>query len=188
MRNRLILAMTAALLATGSAGCASLGGMRAVAENPMAIPSADFEAVWKAAVVAVDEYFVIAKEDRLQGKITTDPKPGATLLEPWEGDSVGFGERFECSLQTIRRYSIVTVRPLATGGYTVQVEVFKELEDLVQPERQSAGRAVFNNQFPLNRTREVVGPVQAPVGWIPRGRDAKLEQAILAKIRSALFL
>lgn len=188
MRVRQFMAVLAALVATGMTGCASMSGVRAVAENPMPIPSADFETVWKAAVTSVDEYFDIASENRLQGRIITQPKSGATLLEPWEGDSVGFSERFESSLQTIRRHARVTVRPVPTGGYSVEVEVFKELEDLAQPDRQMAGRAVFNNQFPLNRTREIVGPVPAPQGWVVRGRDPKLEQAILAKIRAALFL
>lgn len=188
MRFRLILAGVAALIAGGTSGCASVPGLHAVAENPMVISSADFETVWTAAITSVDEYFDIASENRLQGKIITQPKSGATLLEPWEGDSVGFRERFECSLQTIRRIATVTVQEVPTGGYAVRVEVLKELEDLAQPDRQSAGRAVFNNQFPLNRTREVVGPVQAPINWVPRGRDPKLEQAILAKIRAALFL
>jgi hypothetical protein len=188
MRVRLFLAGVASLIACGSSGCSAMNGARAVAENPMVVPAADFEAVWKASVVAVDGYFDIASEDRDQRKIVTQPKTGATLLEPWEGDSVGFHERFESTLQSIRRFAIVTIQPAPTGqGWSVRVEVRKELEDLLQPDRQSMGRAVFNNQFPLNRTREVVGPVQAPAYWIPRGRDPKLEQAILAQIRAALF-
>ena len=50
-----------------------------------------------------------------------------------------------------------------------------------------AGRAVFNNDFPVNRAREIVGPVPAPIQWIPRGRDNALEQKILNKIRNNLF-
>ncbi len=189
MRVRLLLAGVATLVACGTSGCATMSGARAVAENPMVVPSADFETVWKASVIAVDGYFDIASEDRTQRKIVTQPKIGATLLEPWEGDSVGFRERFESTLQSIRRFAIVTVLPAPTGqGWAVRVEVRKELEDLLQPDRQSIGRAVFNNQFPLNRTREVVGPVQVPAYWIPRGRDPKLEQAILAQIRASLFL
>ena len=66
--------------------------------------------------------------------------------------------------------------------------LMKELEDLAKPDRQAAGRAVFNNDFPVNRTREIVGPVPAPLQWIPRGRDSKLEQIILQRIRDGLFL
>src|SRR5690348_11172477 len=74
MRVRLFMAGIAALVAFGTSGCASVPGLRAVAENPMVVPSADFETVWKAAVTSVDEYFDIASENRLQGKIVTQPK------------------------------------------------------------------------------------------------------------------
>jgi hypothetical protein len=186
-------------LALGQAGCSSWSGRsaphvtrllapRPVAENPLLVPSPDLEAVWNKTVAAVDKYFDIASENRLSRTIVTQPKMGATLLEPWSGDSVGFNERLESSVQTIRRFAIVKIEPAPAGGYLVKVEVRKELEDLVKPDRQAAGRAVFNNDFPVNRSREIVGPVPVPVGWIPRGRDPQLEQAILARIRDAFFL
>jgi hypothetical protein len=189
MRFRFFLATFASLIACGSSGCATIGVGQAVAENPMIIPSGDFETVWKASVIAVDQYFDIASEDRVLRKIVTQPKTGATLLEPWEADSIGFRERFECTLQSIRKFAIVSVEPAPTGqGWAVKVEVRRELEDLIQPDRQAIGRAVFNNQFALSPSREVVGPIPAPAFWISRGRDTNLEQAILAKIRSSLFL
>ena len=188
MQTRLIAAGLAALAALGQAGCALPGAQTAVTPNPLVVPSADFEAVWKQTVAVVDDYFDIASENRLARKIVTQPKTGATLLEPWYGDSVGFGQRLESTLQTIRRFAIVTVNPAQGGGYTVKIEVFKELEDLPQPDRQSIGRAIFLDNFPVNRTREIVGPVPLPLQWIPRGRDTKLEQAILDRLRDALFL
>ena len=111
------------------------------------------------------------------------------MLEPWDGDSIGFHDRLESTLQSIRRIAIIHVDPAPTGqGWAVRVEVYKELEDLLQPDRQSMGRAVFNNIQTVNRSREIIGPVQIPGFWIPRGRDTKLEQAIIAKIKTALFL
>ena len=59
---------------------------------------------------------------------------------------------------------------------------------MAKPDRQSMGRAVFNNDFPINRTYEIVGPVPLPLQWIPRGRDSKLEQVILERLRYRLFL
>ena len=189
MRSRFLLAGFAAIVACAMPGCATTRAAKVAGDNPLIVPSGDFEAVWNASVVVVDQYFDLASEDRIQRKIVTQPKSGATLLEPWEGDSVDFYERFECTLQTIRRFAIITVEPSPTGqGWAVKVEVRKELEDLAQPDRQSIGRAVFNNVAPPNRTREVVGPVQAPAYWIPRGRDPKLEQVILARIKASLFL
>ena len=188
-----------AAVSLGQAGCFSGGEFHAphvtrifaprpVAENPLVVPSADFDSVWNKTVAVVDKYFDIASENRLSRTIVTQPKIGATLLEPWSFDSVSFTDRFESTLQTMRRFAIIKIEPAATGGYLVKVEVRKELEDLVKPDRMAAGRAVFNNDFPVNRTREIIGPVPAPLGWIPRGRDPNLEQAILAGVRDAFFL
>jgi hypothetical protein len=144
-----------------------------VAPNPLVIPSTDFD---------------IETENRLARIIKTQPQMGATIIEPWALDSPTIEDRFEATLQTVRRAAIVHIDPAPTGGFLVKVEVHKFLEDMVKPDKQPAGRAVFINDFPVNRTREIVGPVPAPVGWINRGRDPHLEQAILAGIRDALFL
>ena len=201
MRIRSIAAGTAtycAFVVTLGGGCASMPEVtmpygekylrEAVTTNPLAVPAGDFELVWKQTVKVLDEYFDIATEDRLSGKIVTQPMVGATLAEPWRGDSVGFHDRLESTLQTIRRYAQVTVKPAPAGGYVVKVEVYKQLEDLAKPDRAAGGRAVFNNVFPINRTREVVGPVPLPLQWIPRGRDHKLEQVILARLKRDLYL
>ncbi len=187
MRRRSFLLVSFALVPTG---CATFSAATrpAVVENPILAPSADFESAWRATVTILDEYFDLATEDRRARKIVTQPRPGATLLEPWSGDSVGLHDRLESSLQTIRRFAIANVDPAPGGGYKIKVQVFKQLEDLAQPERQAIGRAVFNNEIPLNRTREVIGPVPSPIQWIDRGRDTKLEQVILGRIKETLFL
>ncbi len=156
--------------------------------NPLAVPSSDFEDVWTKCVAVVSKYFPVASENRLAGIIRTDSPMTGSLLEPWSPDSVGFRDRLEATLQTLRKFAVIHVDPGPTGGYLVKVEVIKELEDLSKPDRQPAGRAVFYNDFPVNRTRDIVGPVPSPLGWIRQGRDTNLEQAILAGIRDALLL
>lgn len=190
MRIRLIAAALGTLAALGPVGCASLlGPPREVTPNPLLVPAADFEAVWKQTIAVVDEYFDIASENRLSRRIVTQPKVAATLLEPWAGDSIGLDQRAEATLQTIRRFAKVAVDPAPNGGgWIVKVEVYKELEDLVKPDRSTGGRAVFNDFQPPNRSRDIVGPVPVPLQWIPRGRDHALEQVILARIRKNLFL
>lgn len=191
-------ALGTASLGLGSIGCVG-GGLSSarvkqilaldpVAENPLLVPVDDFEAVWNKTVAEVGTYFEISSENRLARTIITEPKMSATLLEPWMGDTVTFRDRLEASLQTVRRFAIIRVEPASMGGYLVKVEVHKELEDMVKPDRQAAGRAVFNNEFPVNRSRQMVGPVPVAVGWIPRGRDPNLEQAILSGVRNAFFL
>jgi hypothetical protein len=188
------------VLACGQGGCSTgqsawhapsvsrIFAPRPVIPNPLVVPSSDFEMVWNKTIAVVDKYFEIEKENRLARTIRTQPQMGATLLEPWALDAATTEDRVESSLQTIRRFAIIHIDPAPTGGYLVKVEVRKELEDMAKPDRQPAGRAVFYNDFPVNRTRDIVGPVPAPLGWIPRGRDPNLEQTILAGVRDALFL
>lgn len=187
MRIRLIAAAIGALAALSQSGCAVVALQQPVA-NPLIVPTGDFETVWGKTVAVVDDYFDIATEDRLGHRIVTQPRQAATLLEPWYGDSVGLYDRLEASLQSIRRHALITVNPVSGGGYAIKVEVYKELEDLAKPDRQMAGRATFTDNFPINRTREIIGPIPLPVGWIARGRDPKLERVILNRIRDALFL
>ncbi|MDG3005313.1 hypothetical protein [Paludisphaera mucosa] len=203
MRKSRVVAKGAGLvgafaLTLAQAGCASgwiptsrvtrVFAPEPVAENPLRVPVDDFEAVWNKTVAEVGGYFDVASENRLSRTITTEPKISPTVLEPWLADSTTLGDRVEATLQTIRRRAIIKIDPAPNGGFLVKVEVHKELEDMIKPDRQMAGRAVFNNEFPVNRSRETVGPVPVAVGWIPRGRDANLEQVILSGIRSAFFL
>jgi hypothetical protein len=159
-----------------------------VTANPLVVSSSDFENVWNKTVAVVDKYFDIESENRLARTIKTQPQMAATILEPWALDSPTVEDRVEASLQTLKRVAVIHIDPAPTGGFLVKVEVLKFLEDMAKPDKQAAGRAVFTNDFPVNRVREIVGPVPAPLGWINKGRDPHLEQTILAGIRDALFL
>ena len=190
LRMRQITAFAIVAMAIGQAGCATVSRVvspRPVSDNPLVVPTTDLDVIWRETVAALDEYFEIRSENRLARTIVTDPAIGATLLEPWRGDTIGFHEKLESTLQTTRRFAKVQIDPVPGRGYAIKLEVLKELEFLARPERQTA-RSVFNNDFPVNRTREIVGPVAVPYSWIPRGRDSKLEQVILNRIRDSLFL
>jgi hypothetical protein len=167
---------------------ASLFEERKPLANPLRVPSSDFETVWNKTVAVVGKYFPIAAENRLSGTIRTDSQMTGTLIEPWSADSATLRDRLEATLQTYRKFALIQIEPAPTGGFLVRVEVMKELEDVAKPVSQPAGRAVFYNDFPVNRTREIIGPVPAPLGWIPQGRDHNMEQLILSGIRSALLL
>ena len=152
------------------------------------MPAGDFEVVWNKTVAEVNRHFPIASENRLARTIRTDQLMTGTLIEPWTPDAVTFRDRLEATLQTYRKFADVHIDPAPAGGYLVKVEVYKELEDMAKPASQPAGRAAFYNDFPVNRTRDIVGTVPTPLGWISMGRDTNLEQCILAGIRDALLL
>jgi hypothetical protein len=171
------------------------------------IPPLDAEAVWKQMVDVADDYFKVASEQRVtfangvptEGRIDTFPQTGATLLEPWRADSVGFRERLESTLQSIRRIGTMRLMP-DPAGWRIEVVVNKELEHLARPMRATTGGASFRNDdslyrygTPLPTLGQQVGdqprPVAAPtpnLGWIPLGRDPLLEQRMLSKVLARL--
>ena len=157
--------------------------------NPIFVENYDHEFLWSILVDVIDSHFEIAREIpiRLHGNVLTEghleavPKMGASLFEPWHADSVGFGERFDCTLQTIRRRVEVHVVP-ETGGYTVELKVFKELEDKAQPLRapSSASNLRFKDNADEFADKIDVDPSSA--GWSIIERDIALENRLLLEI------
>lgn len=156
------------------------------ANNPIFVPSGNHDAVWERAVDVVHGFkFEIERESRIDGIIETKYKSGSNLFEPWHPESVGFHERLESTLQSIRRRVFVRVTP-ADGGYLVAVEAFKELENLEGVAAQSIGGATFQNSEPLRRDFNLVVGQSRPSGWIPMGRDLRLESSMSQKLARAL--
>jgi hypothetical protein len=159
-------------------------------ENPVAIPIANYQLVWDGVEDIVKQNFRIEREDPVrligntltEGRIDTFPMPGATYLEPWYHDSATDYERLESTLQSIRRFAVVKVIPAQNGGFWVDVAVFKELENLRQPEHATAGSATFRQDASLSSPLK---PDQTPgktQSWIPQGRDTAAEQRIIGQI------
>jgi hypothetical protein len=175
--------------------------------NAVVLPPLDAELVWTKMVDVADDFFKVHSEQRVvfangvptEGRIDTFPQTGATVLEPWRGDSVGWNERWESTLQSIRRIATMRLTPDA-AGWRVEVEVDKELEYLPRPMQATTGGASFRNDdslyrygTPLPTLGQQVGdqprPVASPtpnLGWIPLGRDPKLEQKMLARLLAKL--
>jgi hypothetical protein len=160
-------------------------------DNPTLLRATNHELVWDGIVDVVSQYFRIEREDPIRqlgnctwtaGRIDTFPKPGGTLLEPWENDSANSFERLESTLQSVRRYSVVKVIPAQSGGFWVDVAVFKELENIRRPEHATAGSATFRNDLSPARPTGLDQPPVVSQNWIPQGRDSVLEQRILGQI------
>ncbi len=186
------------LLAAGGCTSAPLvssaeGQATVLAPNPALIPTTDHELLWQALVDTVDDYFRIRREEPVrqfgnvltEGRLETFPEVSATVLEPWRWDTATSYDRWEATLQTMRRFAQVRVMP-ATGGFQVEVQVFKELEDVRRPEFSSASDAVFPHTNAMQRLGELVPDQPIHQGWIPKGRDTALEQQILARLRARL--
>jgi hypothetical protein len=153
--------------------------------QPMFVASGNQDAVWERTADVLHVYpFSIRREDRLDGVIETNYKTGSSILEPWHKDSVGHYQKLESTLQSIRRRVVVNIIPVE-GGFLINVEAYKELEDLVGLAANSPGGATFQESTPLQRDLNLVLGQTAPSGWILEGRDFALEQDILKRLHAA---
>src|SRR3954468_11124262 len=146
---------TAPLAVFGATGCTSgplidnAGLIRSdfgpACANPVFIPRGpnDYACVFEKVIDVLSDTFEIAYANRYDGTIRTHPKIAPGLEQPWKPGSPDGAERLLATLQTIRYRADVTIQPAEQGGYLVQVVVFKELEDLARPIRQTAGAATF---------------------------------------------
>jgi hypothetical protein len=177
-------------LVAAVSGCAPWRMPPPAYENPIRLPPMPRDYMWEHIVDVVDDYFEIEREERSRvmgnvvtvGRIDTFPAVGSTLLEPWKGDSATQYEKLECTLQSERRRAVVQVIPTEDGGALVDMTVYKELEDVPQPEQASTASATFQYNYSLNQIAEPVGAQPVPLGWIGRGRDPALEQKMLCKL------
>ncbi len=162
--------------------------------NPLPVPMVPRELVMDEVSDEIDDYFRILREQRLrltdqiltEGWIDTEPKIGSTVLEPWRHDSTPGFELHHATLQTVRRWAKVRVIPV-DNRYLIDVKVFKELEDLPQPEHSTVSGTIYRHDNALDNDRIDRSLTPRNRGWIPMGRDFSLEQKILANIQNRIY-
>lgn len=147
--------------------------------------------------------------DRAGGLIITAPRTSGQWFEFWRRDVVGGYQMLESSIHTVRRRVRVTlapvdamadpigsskpaeignliaapmpgINPMPEGGrFTVRVRV--EKQRLSMPERQittaSGALSLYDRRVPT-----LIGPAGAQATWLPAGRDAWLEEALLGRL------
>ncbi|MGI9516738.1 MAG: hypothetical protein ACR2NP_06830 [Pirellulaceae bacterium] len=202
--SRLPILIALALLLASCTSCrhVSLGGWKPVAQglapnaipNPLAVPMVPREFVMDEVSDEIDDYFRILREQRIrltdniitEGWIDTEPRVGATILEPWRFDSTPGFERAHASLQTVRRWARVRVIPRG-DQYLIDVAVYKELEDLDEPQHSTVTTGDLRHDNSLDIDRYDAQLTVPNRGWIPMGRDISLEQTILARIQERIY-
>ncbi|QDU82900.1 hypothetical protein Pla110_46630 [Polystyrenella longa] len=153
--------------------------------GPVFVSTQNEEFVWERAVDVLHDYpFTIKRENKLAGVIETEYKVGSGVLEPWHKETIGMDARLESTLQSIRRRVLINVRR-DDAGYFVDVEAYKEIEDLEGLAANSAGGATFLETSPLERDYNLVVGQSTPSGWISKGRDFALEQDLLQRLQLA---
>ena len=154
--------------------------------NAIQVPVDRYDLIWERAVAVLNNYhFIIARESKLEGVIETQDRAGSNLLEPWNHDSVGYANRLESTLQSIRRRVVVTFQNTADNMLVVSVRVDKEIEDVPGLAANYEGGATFRDSDPLQRDLDQVVGQSGPSRWLPRGSDPALEVELLSQIRHA---
>lgn len=187
-------ALAVVLLFT-ACGCAAPGVAQVAAPqpltNPIFVSSTNEELVWERAVDVIHDFqFEIGQENRLARIIQTRPKIGASVMEPWQPDSIGLANQLESTLQSVRRTVQISMQPSdQQPGYLVSVAVYKEIEDLPGIAANSPGAATFSEENdPLMRDLDAVVGQSSPSRWIRVGRDPALEEAILRQLMAVYSL
>ncbi len=190
---------TAIIFALCVAGCSSYQPLTVrelswqlnapTSNNPIFVEGYDHEFLWAVLVDVVDQHFEIEREMpiRLYGNVLTEgrldakPKIGASLAELWYADSIGLRERFDCTLQTIRRRVEVRVIP-ENSGYQIDVKVYKELEDNKRPLKSTANVANLRYEDQIENDPDLIDIDPSATGWYIIERDALMENGLLLEI------
>jgi hypothetical protein len=106
---------------------------------------------------------------------------GAPYFEPWRKDALEGYQRWQSTLQTIRRTATIRVIPI-DEGFTVAVEVIKELEDVDRSQYSSEGSAIARHDGTIVRTDAGLLSQPITLGWIRQENDTDLEQRLLREI------
>lgn len=119
-----------------------------------------------------------------EGVLETVPRGSSTILEPWNRDTPRGYERWEATLQSMRRIGTFRLIPVPQGGFLAEAVVEKQLEDVASPDAVFVGDESLRNDNSIRRFTNNATGSGASLGWIPKGRDYQLEQEILCELRA----
>jgi hypothetical protein len=133
--------------------------------------------------VLADFGFEMRESNIFEGRIETQPRIAPGILQPWKPGTPDAYERVLSTFQTFRHRAIIKIEPAQQTGFFIHVIVYKEEEDLPRPVRATAGAANFRVDNNVQRQFTVVDPTVFESNWIPRGRDAGVEQILLGRLK-----
>jgi hypothetical protein len=160
-----------------------------VIENPVLIspglPTAQaYKEVFEKTIDILGDYFELLPPDPYDGRIVTKPRIAPGYEQFWKPGNPDPRGRLLATFQTIRQTATAKIRSGERGGYLVEIEVDRELEDLSRPTQARVGNAIFQDSPTVDRQLEVVGgEASADQAWFKIGRDYALEQLILDRLR-----
>ncbi len=161
-------------------------------DNPIPVADHEYDAVFNEAVATLRRHrFVVERQDRRFGVITTRPIVASSVLEPWRDDNTTAGQVVGNTLNQRRRSVRVLLEPTVAVAaprpdrprYELYVEV--TVEQRQHPPRMlhtaRAGSLASYERDPGLRAARTEQGVQRSF-WRPIGRDPYLEQRLIAEI------
>ena len=157
-----------------------------VASSAVQIPIQRYDEMWERTISTLNRFhFLVARESKLEGIIETHYRAGANLLELWHPDSVGYANRVESTLKSVRRRVVVTFESSTRDSFILNVRVDKDIEDVPGVAANYEGGATFPESQPLERDLDQVLGQSGGSRWISKGTDPLLEAEILRHIQHA---
>lgn len=157
-------------------------------ENPLFVPQGhdanQYQRVYDTVYDVCQKYFDIANSNMYAGEILGVPRISAGVFDWFVFEYYDGYELWQSTAQSIRRRLQVQITPAEVGGYFVLVKVMKELEDpghAVNPLQQRRLRP----DDPID-TQGVTPSMTASSRWIDMGRDTKLEELIITRLKEKL--
>jgi len=183
VRFPLLLGSLALLLA--AVGCESSDAAANRSTFRLSLPpdSDRADRLWSTAQEVLREHrFALDRVDRGAGVITTRPEGSQHFFEFWRHDVDTWSDRWEATMNSIRRWVEVTIRPAEDG-------IESEIAVVVHKERISSADRQFNNtgaafQFFGSSLPSTAGKPIDPAAdrWLSLGRDPAMELRLLNRI------
>jgi hypothetical protein len=172
--TRLLLALLAAALASGAAGCLKYTHPVVAEQAPQTVGERNFQALWLASQEVLRKYhFTINRQDRRAGLITTEPLTGQQFFEWWRKDAVTREALADSSLKTLHRSVTVRIQPIRPGAdeYEPIVEVTVAKPPTVSVELHSTGAAYGMFILPESDEDEELGASILDYAYQPPGEE-----------------
>lgn len=157
-------------------------------ENPLFVPQGhdaqQYQRVYETVYDECQRFFDIASSNMYAGEIVSVPRISAGVFDWFIYEWYDGYELWQSTAQSIRRRLNVQITPAEVGGYFVQVKIIKELEDPGQ-----AVTPLEQRRLRPDDTFDIVGVVPSSIQrsrWIDMGRDTRLEDLIISKLKEKL--
>jgi hypothetical protein len=181
---RLIAAAMLSLLV----GCALPSRHAGTTREPVAVIAPEFEAAFEACLdTARSLHFVIERQDRRLGVISTEPMIGAQWFEPWRRELRTSFDAAESSLASVRR---VVQFDIGREGDGFRITPTVTVQRLALLERHVSNAALYRNVHrpgdPRNTPEADRGVTLPTTYWYDVGRDEELELALARGVEQRL--